>query len=90
MVQLLEAADLLIGEVDSKGRNGIGKMMWLGRPDGGSSNDGILQHPGQCDLRHRDATFLFFSGVRMGSGAASVGSMIMRPERSSPRTSPEP
>src|SRR5687768_6170459 len=32
--------------------------MWHRRADNWSRNDGILQHPGQRDLRHRDAASL--------------------------------
>jgi hypothetical protein len=34
---------------------GVGEMVRLGRPDDGCSDDGILQHPSQCHLSHRDA-----------------------------------
>ena len=54
-VRLLEGTDLLLGEVDIERRDRIGKMMRLGGPNDGRRDDGILQYPSECYIRHRDA-----------------------------------
>jgi hypothetical protein len=57
-VGLLEGANFVVGEVDVEGCNRVGEVMGFGGSHDGSGDDPVLQHPGQRDLRHRDATIL--------------------------------
>jgi len=54
-VGLFESADLVVGEGDFQGGDGIGEVVGFGGADDGGGHDGLGQQPGDSDLGHRDA-----------------------------------
>src|SRR5215208_7919445 len=54
-IRLLENTDFFLGELDVERCNRVGEMVWLGGPNNRRGHHRVLQHPGQCDVRHRDA-----------------------------------
>jgi hypothetical protein len=54
-VRLFKCTDLVVGEVQVQCCDRVRQVMGLGRSDDGCGDDGVLQHPGQGDLRHAGA-----------------------------------
>src|SRR5664280_511261 len=57
-VRLLQADQLVNGQLDLEGSRGVYEVLLLGRADDRCRHDVILEHPRQPDRRHRDATGL--------------------------------
>src|SRR5664279_2085944 len=57
-IRLLQADQLVNGQLDLEGSRGVDEVLLLGRADDRCRHDVILQHPRQPDRRHRDATGL--------------------------------
>ena len=56
-VGLLHGFDLLVCQADVKGCDGIGEVVFLGGTDDRCGYYGVVQHPGEGDVRHRDPAF---------------------------------
>ena len=87
------ARDLVVGELEIEGRDGVVEVVRLGRADDGRGDDGVVQHPGQRDLRHRDAARLgdlltasTIGGLRrrVGSDGSSRGGGLLPPRPGQP------
>src|SRR5674476_1536941 len=57
-VRLLQADQLVNGQLDLEGSRGVGEVLLLGRADDRRRHDVVLEHPGQPNRRHRDGTGL--------------------------------
>src|SRR5258706_15590057 len=61
-VWLFEAFDLVVGQIELLGGDGIGEMAELGSPDDRRRHALLLQEPRQRDLRGRDTTLRRYFG----------------------------